>query len=298
MNLNTFILNYIDQSTRVARDFTGPRGWVFILNTILRDMESRGFTLDQKKEIGVEVSNSYWITPPVDMRRPIKIFNPQSVAGTSDPNGEEFAAPFNIVNGKIKLFYPYGKNLTPDAFTLSAWGINGVSITSATIVDNQYNDYLLVVTNGDLTGKTIMISDCQASVGGTSVLTFLQNDGNAASTSTSGYLTNQYLMLRYMARFTGLVGVNDVIPLSEMYFNALVAGTYREATGITDPKYKQIAANYLDALDVLGLSEFTPTEDQARSKPRPMPGYNVCGDRGNWPDPDRYDSGSSSWRNS
>lgn len=274
MNLNIFVLNYLDKQSQASRDFTGPRGWVFLTNQILRDLESKGyFSLNQKKEIGVEVINSFWITIPQDMRNIDKIFLPSSVSGCGDQDISEKKFSFSFVNGMIRLDQTVTKNASPSVFTLSSWTIGTVKINDATSAASAYQDSLLVVTNGDLAGQTMYISDSSASDGTYVTLTFLNPLGGIPATSTDGYTTDEFVMLRYLAGFTVMSAYTDTLPMLDKYLNALVTGLTMLACSRNDDKYTKLLSDYNDALETLGLTEFTPTADQARPRPRVMPGY-------------------------
>jgi hypothetical protein len=267
MKLNDFVAAYIEKSVAMNRDYTGERGWVPLTNIILRDMESRGFCqLNQKKEVGLEVDGHYWITLPANFRAALELYSGFEGNGIG----------FSFVNGKMKTDLRINKKESPDTFVLSSWSATGVSITSSTIKDDFYNRYLLVVTNGDLSGRTFIIEDTAASAGGKSALSFQYAQEFLTSTSTAGYLTNWYVVLQYMAMFTVMSGSSDLVPIPDSYFNAIITGLYREATAIADTNYKKRADAYEDAILQLGNIEFTPTEDQARPDPRPMPGLTGC----------------------
>jgi hypothetical protein len=273
MNLNTLVTKYIDKSLQAGRSYLDAREWVYLANTVLRDMESRGLcSLDQEKEIGVEVEDYHWITLPSDFR---------SIVGVFYPYVDAFSIGFSTVNGKIKTDKIFLKKTDPDTFVLSGWSASGVSITSDDIEDDEYNRYLLVVTDGDLSGKTIVISDTSESSGGVAALSFLHSQSFSSSTSTAGYLVskNHYLMLRYIAKYTVLTQYTDLLPIGDDRLNALVSGLMKEATPLSDSLYKIRLQIYENDLKLIALNEFTPTEDQARPQPRPMPGLRIQGYR-------------------
>jgi hypothetical protein len=288
MNLNTFVLNNLDKQTQATRDFIGPRGWVFLTNIILRDLESLGFfSANQKKEVGVEVNSSYWITIPSDLRTVEKIFVPNSVSGHGDPDAEEQKFSHSIVNGMIRLNTAVGKNTSPTAATLSSWATTHVAILDAASVANAYQDDLLVVTNGDASGQTMYIASSAASDGTHVVLTLANPLAAAPTTSTTGYITDEFLMLRYLAAFTVLSAYTDALPFLDKYQNVLVAGLYMLSLSRGSDQYAKYQTDYENAINTLGLTEFTPTADQARPRPRVMPGYQALDDNSRFPDPER-----------
>lgn len=268
MQLATFIQNYVDASSRLERDFTGPRGWVHLTNLALKRYEGKGwFRLDRLKEVGVEVQNSYWITIPSDMRKPSVIFAPPF----SDYRQSEKEYSFEIVNKKIKLKTPFDKKTDPDDFTLSSWGSDSVNINNATAEEDDYKDHLLVVTNGDLIGKCILIAGNSAANGGLTELNFYHSDGSGTATSTEGYITDKYLMFRYMAVFTGLTAHDDEIPIDDR-FESVLAQSLKVAR--LSPKDSAFKAEYQlekDMFEEVESELFSPDEG-ATIRPRLIPG--------------------------
>ena len=288
IQLNNFVLNYLDKQTQATRDFTGPRGWVFLTNMILRDLESRGFfSLNQVKEIPVEVNSSFWITLPADFRSLKKIYVPPSVSGYGDPDAEDQKFGYSLVNGMIRLDKAVSKNTSPTSYTLSGWSTTAVSINDTSSAANAYQDDMLVVTNGDGSGDTAYVASSTASDGTHVVLTFVQPLAVAPTTSTAGYLTDEFLMLRYLASFTVMAAYTDVLPVLDKYTNVLVAGLTMYACSRGDDKYPKLQADYEAAISTLELTEFTPTPDQARPRPRVMPGYQALDGNSKFPYPER-----------
>lgn len=272
MQLNTFIQYYIPASLRTSRDFTGPRGWVYLTNLLLKKYESFGwFNLDRKKEIGVEVNNSYWITIPSDMRLALDIYTPP----TTDYTQMDRKYKWEIVNGKMKLKTPFDKKTDPTARVLSSWAVDGVSIDDSEAEASEYKDYLLVVTDGDLEDKTILIANNTAAAGGVTALEFYQNDGNVASTSIAGYLTDQYLMLQYMAVYTGLTAHTDEIPIDSRFEYVLAQSLIVEAMSKIDRSFKIQYQIEQDMIESINNDEFS-LDAGTRIRPRKMPGYSTC----------------------
>ena len=273
--LATFVTNNMpkDMQARIT-DYSGPRGWAFIGNMILRNLEAKKlFSLDQVKEVGIEVVNHHWITLPSDFRSVIDIKLPIQSDGENDMDDEQISFGYSFTNGKIKLDRPYDKEASPSSFTLSAWATTGVSINDTDAVADQWNDYLLACTNGDLSGSKFIISDSAAVAGGVAALTFLHATGPASSTTSTGYLTQTYLMLKYMARYTGLATSSSVIPIDEKYWNALIFGMLWLATPKSDQKKNDYEKDYLNEINTLECELCTPTEDQARPRARSMAAF-------------------------
>ena len=273
MTLVDLVTNYISKSLQLSNtDYNGSRGWVHLANIVLRDLEVRGLcSLNQEKEIGLEVENLYWITPPSDLR---------SIISIKSPLNDEAVFSFSKVNSKIKLNTSFEKEVSPDSFTLSGFLSAGVSLVSSAVSEDYYDGFLLVITNGDQTGKTIIIGSTAASSGGSAALTFLHAQSFTTSTSTTGYLIDPlyFLMLRYFAKYMVISQYDDVVPVSDDLVNAFIAGLIKEVTPLSDDLYKTRTAIYEKELSLVSRNEFTPTEDQLRPRPRVLPGYIYDGD--------------------
>jgi hypothetical protein len=268
--LNVFIERNLPLDLRTTRDFTGSRGWVHLMNQLLRRFESEGLiALTQEKEVGVEVSNSYWITIPSDLRAVTKIYYPDNIERNYD---------HQIVNGKIKLDEVFEKKTDHDTFTLSSGSTSQISINDADAVADKYNLNLLVLLNGTYVGDSIIIGEHNAASGGVTVLPFLHARSTSVVTSTSGYITDTYLMLRYMATFTGLAAQGDNIPIDPKYETALISGISYLAKPVGSKERGAYREEFEYDLDVLRTEQFTPTPDQARPEPRPMAAYEYCED--------------------
>jgi hypothetical protein len=273
--LSSFVQKSIPVSLRQGRDFAGPRGWIDLTNQLLKRVARRGlFDLDRKKEIGVEVSNHYWITLPTDFREVVAIHYP--VMNEYSAMGE-IAYSNDIVNGKIKIDRAFDKEAAPSNFTLSG-GTTGLIIANDDdATANQYEGWLLVPTNG--TYRTpILLGTHSASAGGSVTLNFLHTQ-DAAIDSTAGYITSQFLILEYLARYTVISASSQEIPMFDEYEDILTLGLCMMATPLTDKASYDYYRNLFESM--IGEAErevFTPTEDQARPRPRPMAGLDGAWD--------------------
>lgn len=272
MQLNEFIQAYVSSSARLERDFTGPRGWMHLTNLVLKRYERYGwFKLDRMKEVGVEVSNDYWITIPTDLREVVEIYAPP----LNDYTQMERLYRCDIVNGKIKLKTPFDKKSDPDTYTLSSWLANGVSINNAVAEESAFKDHILVVTDGSLSGKNITIADNEATSGGLVTLSFYHNDGAVGATSTTGYLTDEYLMLKYMASFTGLTAYTDEIPIDDRFEDVLAQSLIVESTSKKDKDFKTVYQLERDMIEDVNNELFSPDAGM-RIRPRKLAGYDTC----------------------
>lgn len=268
MQLNTFVQNYLDAHARLERDFTGPRGWVRLTNLVLKKYERMGwFSLDRRKEIGVEVQDEYWITIPSDCRIPERIFVPP----LDDYRQMDREYQFDIVNSKIKMKTPFDKKASPDSFTLSNWAADGVSINDDDGTEDQYKDWLLVVSNGDLSGTGIVVASNTAAAGGLTALSFYHDHGSAASTSTAGYMTDYYLMFRYMATFTGLTSQTDEIPIDDRFEDVLAQSLKVARKSRKDSDFK-IEYDLEQVMIEEVNNELFDLSEGTRIRPRLLPG--------------------------
>jgi len=268
MQLNDFIQAYLTSSARLERDFTGARGWINLTNLVLKRYESYGwFSLDRRKEVGVEVNNSYWITIPSDMRQAEQIFCPP----LSHYSQSDRKFQYEIVNGKIKMKTPFDKKADPETFVLSGWSADSVLISDVDAEESEYKDWLLVVTDGNLSGKNILIADNQESSGVETELSFYHSVGSLAATSAAGYMTDQYLMFRYMAKFTGMTSHTEEIPINDTFEYVLAQSLLVESMSKSDKSFKIQWDLEQKMIDDINCELFTPDEG-TRIRPRKLPG--------------------------
>lgn len=271
--LNTFIADRIPRDIQQARtDYAGPRGWVSLCNQVLRRLENEGLiTLTQLKETGIEVTDSYWIDLPSDYRGDLEIYMP----GYDDYNMQK-ALPFSIINKKIKLETAFSKDDDPDTFTLSAGGLTSIKANDTDAVANEWEGYLLVLTNGTYSGDTVIIGEHAAATGGLTTLDFLHHRTTSISDSTAGYLTGMYLMIRYMAQFAGVSAYNSDIPVDTRFENVLINGMCYLAKPVTSDERKAYRQEFENDIQLLKEEIFTPTPEQARPINRSMAALEDC----------------------
>jgi len=272
MLLNAFIAAYIPFDLRGVRDFESGRGWADLVNLLLRKLEREGlFVLGRKKEIGVEVSNDYWITPPSDFRKILEIYYPPALEYTE----KEVKYRPEIIQGKIKIYRPFDNNEDPDTFTLSEGSTTSIKIDDADATEDQWQKYLLVLTDGTYSGDTIIIITNDAADGGTAVCNFLHTQDNTID-STAGYLTDQYLMLKYMATYTDMTAYNGEIPIDDKYESILEYWLCMKSVAVHDKRFAIYKKLFDEAYEEVKTDQFTPTEDQLRPVARSLPGLEDC----------------------
>lgn len=272
MQLNTFVASYLPNDIRYTRDYTGDRGWIHLVNLLLRKLEqNKMFHLGRKKEIGVEVDEDYWITLPSDYRSLVEIYYPPSAHYTE----KEYKYPAEIVNGKLKLYVPFDKDADPDAFTLSAGSTTTIKANDTDATADIWKDFLLVLTDGTYSGDTIFIISNTDVSGGTTTLTFLHTQDNTID-STAGYLTDTFLMMKYMAQYTDMTSASGEIPIDDNYETLLRNFLCLEAIPVGDKRRKEYKEDFENDWEEAENENFTPTPDQARPMARSLPGYENC----------------------
>lgn len=280
--LAAFVASQIPASLRMGRDFTGNRGWVDLANQVMNRLQLEGmFKRTRKVERGVEVSNHYWITIPDDLVEVVEIYYPPITEYTE----RDVTYKYDIVNGKIKLKVPFDKDDDPDTFTLSSGSTTQITIDDDDADENEWEDYLLVPTNGTYQDPIIIGEHDEAS-GGVTVLDFMHTQDNAID-STAGYLTSEYLMISYMKSWTRFTAQTDEIPLITAMEDIFRWGLCYLATPTNDKQnFRMYFDLYEKAIEDHGKITFTPTHDQARAEPRHMAAFLNC---------DEYDDSDSEY---
>ena len=230
---------------------------------MLKRFERKGyFALDRNVEIGVEVENDSWITIPSDCRKILSVYNPFTK--------REYK--HTVVNGKIKLNdITVTKEENPSSFTLSSFVAGSVIINDADAVVDQWKDYLLIASS-----KSAIVSSNTVAAGGLSTLSFLHNVTVSAPIPTTGYLTQQYLMLSYQKTFTGLTASSDEIPVDDKFEEVLAQALVVEVMDKRSKGFANEYAIYKDMIDELDSEEFSPDAGNGRPKSRFLPGYSDC----------------------
>jgi hypothetical protein len=270
--LNTFIDTRLPADVTQCRDYVGGRGWVSLCNQVLRRLENEGLIrLTQFKEAGVEVVDGYWINFPSDYRNGLEL----RIPGFGDPD-DWTNIPFSEVNGRIKLNEAFGRSDAPDTFTLSAGGLTSIAANDADAVADQWKDYLLVLTNGTYSGDQIIIGEHDAATAGVVTLNFLHPRLTSIVTSTTGYLTNMYLMIRYMAQFNPVTAASSDIPVDARFENVLINGLCYLSKPVTSDERKAYRQEFENDIELLKAEIFTPTPDQARPVNRSMAALEDC----------------------
>lgn len=270
--LNTLVQNYVGVRQRHTRDFTGARGWIALSNQFLRQLEAEGlFEIGLRKEIGVEVSDDYWITLPSDCRKVLEVYYPPLVHYTE----KQFKYRASIVQGKLKLYEPVDKDSDPDTFTLSEGSTTTIKINDDDATADLWKGHLLVLTNGTYSGDSLLIQSNTASAGGTSTLTFRHTHSGTVN-STAGYLTQKYVMLAYNAKYTDISAYDGEVPIANDYEYLL--GDYLNYRALlpSDKEYRGWKELFEENIQLVRNEVFTPEPEEGRPRARSMPGLENC----------------------
>lgn len=270
MKLNEFVPAYIEPDLKGTRDYEGDRGWIHLVNLLLRKLESKKlYHLGRQKERGVEVDDDYWITLPTDYRKADRIYYPPKI----DYRERDVGYHFETINGRLKLEKPFDKKDSPDTFTLSAGSTTQISINDTDATLDLWKDYLLKLTHGTYSGNFILIKGNAVVGSGVSVMDFLHTQDNTTSTATTGYLTNQYLMLKYFAQFTPMSLAAGEIPLQDQYEDELLANWLRfMSLPAKSKERKEYKNDFLESLDDAEVEENTPESGNAAADARELTG--------------------------
>lgn len=274
--LQSFIEAHIPRSSRQAYDYSGPGGWINKANILLNQLaQKRLWDKTLRKEVPVLVEDDYWITFPSDFKRLESVYYPP----LRHYSEKDIKYHPEIVNGKIKLYEPFDKDEDYDSFTLSGGTTDLITINDDDALEDQWENYVLVPTNGSYT-TPILIGEHDAASGGVTVLNFVHAQ-NSAIDSTAGYLTDQYLMLVYRAKWTAITAYTDELPMSDEDEHLLMNGFLYLATPIHDKATKAFyKREYMEALEDKEAEVFTPEPDQARPRVRPIAAFTDCSEFG------------------
>jgi hypothetical protein len=188
--------------------------WISWANDLLECLGSRGLLAETRKEIGVVVSDDYWIDKPSDFRNINKVF---------DPENRDKAYRASEVNGKIRLadYYVTAEESPTAATTFSAYATTYITGNFTGLDANEAENYLLVITAGTYAGRTYVIKGNDATGSGSTKLFFLHTLDTALDGTkvTAAYITSPdyYLMLDYQGSYTELAALSEEIPMPDAF---------------------------------------------------------------------------------
>lgn len=270
MLLNAFISANLSREAQHTRDFTGSRGWVPLVNQFLSKIERRGlFHLGRRVEVGVEVSDSYWITPPSDFRTLISVYKPR----TLDRSQSIVERQPGIINGKIKLKEEITRVESPDSYFV-ANGYDGYAdLDTIGFTDDELEDYLFVAI--DQTYAPIMLKgNTQLSeVPPVTRINYLHTP-HYYPTIGYGYFTSEYVMLEYLATYTRLTAYDDEIPIDDKYEDILVNWLNYVTLPAISKSRPVLKREFLEDLEEIENEHFTLSPEDLRVEPQDLVGFN------------------------
>ena len=191
--------------------------WV---NDLLEELSGEGFMMPSiHQEVGAVVSNDIWVTKPAGLREIRRIFNPSNV---------DQLYGWVEANDKIKLTdVEVDAEDTPQTVTglIVAYSTTGITFTLAGVEEDEFAEYLLVITAGTYAGKTYIVHSNTAS-GAIGYPTWVQltfeNELSAAldgTKITAGYLAGptHYVMINGSFSFDTVSTTSDEIPIDNRW---------------------------------------------------------------------------------
>ena len=193
--------------------------WIEWANEILEKLSGDGMMPLLKFNRGVVTENDYWITKPHNFRQLIDCYAPENI---------QMHYPVREDEGKLRLtdhyLEPESSPDTPTSFT--SWATDSFEIDLTGKDEDEYENYLFVVSGGTYAGRTYVIGSNDATDGATTKLYFLHEMSTALDGTkvTGGYLTDPdyYLMLRYWGSYEEISSTSDEIPVDDDYERRLM----------------------------------------------------------------------------
>lgn len=273
--LNDFIKAYIPQDLRGTRDFADDRGWINLINLLLKKIDRNNlFKLSRTIERGVVPSEDYWITKPTDLRAVIKIWDPDN------PTRDMYT--YQMLWDKIKLDRAFTAEEDPDAYIISnilpgpPYRTITVSIDDADSDEDEYIDWLMMPTDGTYKDDGVLIND-SADVGAVTQLAF-RHSQPADFDSGNCYMTQTYLMMKYYQKFSPMTAYDEEIPINDDYEDLARYWLCKESLRVNDKRRKAYEELFKNDWDEAVVEHQTPSPDQARVPPVNYPQVNYSDD--------------------
>ena len=198
----------------------GTTTWVNWINDLLEYLSGEGFVFPNLDiESGAVVENDIWIDKPSGCREIARIFYPSN--RDAEYNWKE-------VNNRIRLIgAEVDAEESPDTIsTFSGFATTSITVNLTDKEEDDYANYLLVITAGTYANRTYVISGNDASGVSTTKLYFLHDLSAALDGTkvTAGYLTapDYYVMIEYSGTFDTVSGSDSEIPIDDKYERRLV----------------------------------------------------------------------------
>jgi hypothetical protein len=199
-------------------------------NQLLSRLGMRGILPSIVKETGVLIENEVWINKPSDFFSLVEIYSP-------DNSNMLYRA--EEVNSKLKLLDVCFDDPDPDyqytSSTLTSYTTTGLTADIAGVTDDfvedEFDNWLMVVTAGTYTNNSYVLSGNDASSTGTTKLYFLHALEAALSGTTASAISltgpSYYVMLRYLSKLTSVSSNSDEVTIDNNYETEIVPAWLR-----------------------------------------------------------------------
>jgi hypothetical protein len=285
MKLSDFVAAYVPQDLRQQRDFTGARGWIYLMNRLLRRIEIEGIAdINQRLETPVlnfDRADESFITLPSDLRRLESIY----------PYGHPTVfLPYDVINARVRL---REKRDEPTLISAVSEGVvcGAAGPLSAPTTSDCWIAWTTVAyqANDSLNGMAVKFSLPASDVGVCRVIydtVYSATIGNylhiywdptlpAAPTYTTGYgyVYDKFLMMRYFQNYASVAAQGDEVPIDDRFEPALANGLNYMACEVLDKRYAAYKTAFEEDLSNLNKEQFSPTIEQGRPEGTDWPDF-------------------------
>ncbi len=227
--------------------------WIGACNIILERLSGEGLMRELTYRRGVTVDDDTWITPPTTFRRAEKLYNPRDF---------DVDHPFVETDGKLMLTNSIVEE-DADPYTatvFSVYALDSITVNIDDMAEDDFADYLLVITAGTLIDETIMISGNDASALGVTKLYFQHNSSSLLNgtkiTAASLIHPDYYLALLFKGSYTDLTAVGDEVPINDKFEKqimktGLTMCAFERLHGLNSPLAMQWTSKFNEA--IMGL---------------------------------------------
>ncbi len=208
---------YINEMPQVLIDKYAEARWLFWANQILDRLSAEHILSLLKVECGLRVTDDVYLTPPTGYRKGIAL---------CDPNDMSIEYPYEEISPsgttKLRLVGHTVDEVAAEdtANTLSLQTTSSVTVNITDAAEDDYEDYLMVVTAGTLAGNTYILSGNDASALGVTKLYFMHTLSaalaGAEATAVALYSPEAYLVLKYWATCASMAAASAEVPAKDI----------------------------------------------------------------------------------
>jgi hypothetical protein len=198
--------------------------WIRWANQLLEELSGKDLLPENDYSRGFVIHNGIWITPPSGLRTVKKIYHPQN---------NDLQYRFARLENEIRLNDVVFDDSTDDQIAITAFtshATDSVVINIAGYEEDDFEDYLLVITAGTNAGKTYLIGANDASGASTTKIYFLHAlPASLSGLVTTGYLIDpdNYVLIDYTATYDAVAVSSDEMPLDDDYEKRIVPAWLR-----------------------------------------------------------------------